>query len=409
MSDDSVAISKASGGRPMVSVESDSGSVNLNVRKDRSKHATRRPKRAQRRDPPRQATARPHVDTQPPPPDMNAFVNPRKEAVLSENDENDVETEAMSAGGLEDDEGYGDYGHADSGGAPGDSGYPSSTSSLETGPRSPYKSLREEREALLLKLFDLRKEGRDVPDVGFHTDIHELRFTYKRLEDDATTETGTALAKHALILGVGMLEMLNEQYNPFDLHLKHLSHDVMAAQKDLEPILKKLVQKYKTSMTAPPELSLVVALLTIGAGTHIRNTKKAEETQRQQVPVSRPQPTQTSIPQQKRPQMPPAPFAPGAMPGMLMPMAMPSRPNRDLQGPMPVPHAPPPQVPQVPTVIHEGDDSGSDIITEAMRPVLSPPAARSSSSASTASSSRSRTKRKRAKPAPPLNGKVVVI
>ncbi len=344
---------------------------------------------------------------------MNAFVNPRKEAVLSENEENDVETEAVSAGGLEGDEGYGDYGHADSG-VPGDSGYPSSMSSMETGPQSPYKSLREEREALLLKLFDLRKEGRDVPDVGFHTDIHELRFTYKRLEDEATTETGTGLAKHALILGVGMLEMLNEQYNPFDLHLKHLSHDVMAAQKDLEPILKKLVQKYKTSMTAPPELSLVVALLTIGAGTHIRNTKKAEESQRQQqVPVSRPQPTQTSAPQQrKRPQMPPAPFAPGAMPGMLMPMAMPSRPNRDVQGPMPVPHAPPPQVPQLPRVpelVHDGDDSGSDIITEAMRPVSSPPAARSSSSASTASSTRSRTKRKRAKPATPLNGKVVVI
>ena len=137
--------------------------------------------------------------------------------------------------------------------------------------------------------------------MGFHTEIHELRFIYKRLEDDASTETGTELAKHALIFSVGMIEMMNETYNPFDLHLKDFQHDVMLSQKGIEPILRKLVEKYKSNVTPPPELSLILTIVSIGASTHMRNAKKG-----------RPAPQSASAPPRQPPPSGPNNAAPRA-------------------------------------------------------------------------------------------------
>lgn len=435
MSEDSVHIDKASDDRRSLAVQSDAGSIDLTFKKER--RPTPRPSPKPRPTPqPRRVYPQPAPAPTPPParPEgLHAFINARKDLPTDFEDIGGNATDEENAP-VESQADAADYGsgggyYSDGSGADDDNyGSGSDVSVAETQPLPPYNTIREEKEALLLKLYKLRKKNHPVPaDVDFHTDIHELRFCVKRIEDEITTGNGVNMARHALIFSVGMIEMLNEQYNPFDLHLHGLSQDVMAQAHTFDDTLEKLVEKYKSRIDAPPELTLLFGLVAIGASTHMRESKKIKTQKLREKAQAYKQgsPASDSKPQTTRKEMsaPSIGLMPGLMPGTL-PFPQSSRPvdinettpaSRLPQTPTPVVSrlAPEPVPPPPPSTVPDIDDDDrvSDVITEALNRPLPPGDDDTHSIASglsSAATSKTR-KRMRTKPAPPPTGKIVTI
>lgn len=430
MSEDSVNISKDSGEGRSLAVQSDAGSIDFDFKRD-----TRKSPRARKQSTPARPRSSPFVSSKPavlptrpspPPQELHAFINARKDLPVNFDEEAEPEAEPEAA---EDD--YGGYYSDGSGGgaAEEDNGYGSASGSevsslVETQPLPPYRTLREEKEGLLLRLYELRRKGHPVPDdLGFHTDIHDLRFTVKRIEDELTTGSGVEMARHALIFSVGMIEMLNEQYNPFDLHLKNFSHDVMSQINSFDDTLERLVKKYKTRVAAPPELALVFSLVAIGAATHMRESRKVKTTVKVQ-PV--PQPSQSEGPTSGasapvRKEMPGPTIGSGM--GSFMSFPMPSRAPLNVVSvptpstvPLPVPSrlAPEPRREETKDDEVESKDSQSDrmsdVITEAFGGKgVDMDDNQSVNSEQSAATTRTRAKRRKTPPAPLPTGKIVTI
>lgn len=421
MSDDSVNISRDAGEGRSLAVESDAGSIDLNFKRD--KRRTQRPTPRPRPTPKPKPTAVPQPTASPP--ELHAFINARKDLPVQFDDNGNVEVETQPEEQAEQD--YGGYYSDGSAGNEEENQYGSGSevsSAAETQPLPPHTSIREEKEALLLKLYKLRKQGHPVPeDVDFNTDIHELRFCVKRVEDELSTEGGVEMAKHALIFSVGMIEMLNEQYNPFDLHLRNFSHDVMSQINTFDRTLEQLVEKYKARVSPPPELALVFSLVAIGASTHMRESKKAKMTAKTAQPG--PQSAQPSSTKQQTATGPvrremPAPSI-GMNVGSILPFPQPSRAPLGVQPPQqqhpvspPVPSRLAPEPRKVEMVpLEESTDSEedrmSDVITERIGKDPDSDDGQSVYSGHSQATTRTRAKRRKTPAAPPPTGRIVTI
>lgn len=77
--------------------------------------------------------------------------------------------------------------------------------------------------------------------------------------------------KKVLINGAGILEFVNENFNPWEFDMEGFSAHMAAESDDYDEVLEELIQKYSKDGTGnfPPEVRLVVMLIMSAAGFHM--------------------------------------------------------------------------------------------------------------------------------------------
>jgi len=191
--------------------------------------------------------------------DLDAFMNPTKQA-----------TQAPPPAVEEDlaDE-YANYSDDDY-----DEDVPIRRSAPQQQPSSGFSSIDDEKCDLLSKLQRLgQKKGVIVNKrLNVYTPIEDLRAEYKRVTYGIEIEQSVKFSRRALVACVTGLEWLNKKYDPLSLELTGWSESVMESLDDYDPVLEELAVKYKNSMQMAPEVKLIMMLAGSGFAFHLSNS-----------------------------------------------------------------------------------------------------------------------------------------
>lgn len=128
--------------------------------------------------------------------------------------------------------------------------------------REAYFILEDMRENKGVKL-----SRRFTPD----DDPDEMEEEIEAQKNMRTKQKKLNFCKRVLIDGAGLLEFLNDNYNPFDFEMDGFSKHIAAESDDYTDIFEELIAKYSSngSSNFPPEIRLVVMLIMSGAGFHM--------------------------------------------------------------------------------------------------------------------------------------------
>lgn len=114
----------------------------------------------------------------------------------------------------------------------------------------------------MLTLKRMRGGGvENISDYTLDSNIEEMRLELKTLQDDQMVTNGIENCRVALITVTTGTEILNKQYNPFDLDLDGWSQSIFESIERYDGVLEKLTRKYVKRVAAiSPELQLLLML-----------------------------------------------------------------------------------------------------------------------------------------------------
>jgi len=133
------------------------------------------------------------------------------------------------------------------------------------------------RKIELLRIFkELKEKGVNITDYTINSDIDEMEEEYDLLRSIETKKNSVQFYKNILVNVIYGVELLNDNYNPFDFELKGWGQSVGSNINDYEEVLGELYEKYKnTGKKIEPELKLILML--IGSATIYHATKSFEK------------------------------------------------------------------------------------------------------------------------------------
>jgi hypothetical protein len=143
----------------------------------------------------------------------------------------------------------------------------------EQQPSEGYATLEDERSDIICKLERMRKRGmKNIRQFSLYSNITEMRSELARVTREVGLESSLKFQKKMLIALVSGLELANKRFNPLDLHLDGFSEHTMENIGDYTSIFEQLYFKYRSSLSTPPEIQL---LMTLGSSMfmfHLSNT-----------------------------------------------------------------------------------------------------------------------------------------
>jgi len=141
-------------------------------------------------------------------------------------------------------------------------------------PSRGFSSVDDEKCDLLNKLQRLgQKKGIVVNKrMNVYTPVEDLRAEYKRVTYGIEIEQSVKFSRRALVACVTGLEWLNKKYDPLSLELNGWSESVMESLDDYDPVLEELAVKYKNSMQMAPEVKMIMMLAGSGFAFHLSNS-----------------------------------------------------------------------------------------------------------------------------------------
>jgi hypothetical protein len=147
----------------------------------------------------------------------------------------------------------------------------------EERPTPPYKSLDEEKSALLWKLQRAKRAGLPVTrNLTIHSNIKELRSEVRRVEHEVGLDNGIKFMRRMLMLSTSGIELLNNRYDPFGLALDGWSNSVQEDIASYDKVFERLYEKYQDKADIAPELQLLLLVTSSAVTFHL--TKKMMET-----------------------------------------------------------------------------------------------------------------------------------
>lgn len=182
-----------------------------------------------------------------------------------------------SSGGSED---YGD-GSEDgdappSSSAPGDDDEEEEASLVSAGgrrsrrPREGYRTIDEEKADLSGKLHRLKRQG--MTHVRVPSNLDDLRVEYDRVRLELDMDASLKFQRKMLVALTSGMEFLNKRYDPFDLQLDGWSEQVCESVTDYDRIFERLFLKYRSKISCPPEMELLLMLGSSAFMFHLTNT-----------------------------------------------------------------------------------------------------------------------------------------
>ena len=143
----------------------------------------------------------------------------------------------------------------------------------ELKPSMGFNSITEEKNDLLYKFYRLSAKG--VPltkKFNANSDLVEMRTEYAKIKRDAEVNSSIKFSRRMLMACVTGMEFLNKRYDPFDIYLDGWSESVMENVEDYDNVFEKLHDKYKSKVSMPPEMELLLSLAGSAFMFHITNT-----------------------------------------------------------------------------------------------------------------------------------------
>lgn len=172
---------------------------------------------------------------------------------------------------------------------------------------------------LLSDLDELEGRGWQPPKRYNHTsDPDELAHVVHVGQQALQRKSGTAISKKLLTGFVGVVEMMNHQFDPLGLKLDGFSDSVVGNIADYEDVLGRLYMRYGSSFGEQhPAIELVIMLGLAGAQVHMMNVWAENQKQKYQAatpptpPPAVPAPSAAAAgsPPQPKPQPSPPPMA----------------------------------------------------------------------------------------------------
>ena len=140
-------------------------------------------------------------------------------------------------------------------------------------PTPPYKSIDEEKSALLWKIARAKKAGLPIHrNLTIHTNVKELRAEVARIEHEIGLDNGIKFMRRMLCLATSGIELLNNRYDPFGLALDGWSTSVQDDISSYDKVFERLYEKYQDKADIAPELQLLLLLCSSAFTFHL--TKK---------------------------------------------------------------------------------------------------------------------------------------
>jgi len=137
-------------------------------------------------------------------------------------------------------------------------------------PTPGFASIDDEKSHILWKLSRAKRSGMPVHrNLTIDSSIRELRNELKRVEYELSLSQSLRFQKRMLCLAVSGLEVVTERYSLFDLQLKGWSSSVQDDIDSFDGVLTRLHDKYKDRAAMPPELQLLLMLLSSAISFHV--------------------------------------------------------------------------------------------------------------------------------------------
>lgn len=137
-------------------------------------------------------------------------------------------------------------------------------------PSTGFASIDDEKSHILWKLSRAKRSGMPVHrNLSIDSSIRELRNELKRVEYELSLSQSLRFQKKMLCLAVSGLEVVTERYSLFDLQLKGWSSSVQDDIDSFDGVLARLHDKYKDRAAMPPELQLLLMLLSSAISFHV--------------------------------------------------------------------------------------------------------------------------------------------
>lgn len=135
------------------------------------------------------------------------------------------------------------------------------------------KAESEEKRRILTKLrrYEMRRGIKLDKSVSMYTSLDELRLELELVKKEVRMESTIDYGKRAITMCAVGIEILNKRYDPLDIYLDGWSASVDESIDDYDEILEELYDKYYTSVTAAPEVKLILGLVMSAVMYNITN------------------------------------------------------------------------------------------------------------------------------------------
>jgi hypothetical protein len=139
-------------------------------------------------------------------------------------------------------------------------------------PRAPFRTIDEEKQNILNQLFNLKRKGYTINKYNMLSDIHTMRSELDQINSQIDLDSGVEVAKQVLCSICTGAEWLNRKFDPFHLQLTGWSQSVMEQQHRYDRVLERLVKKYQSRRSLPPEIELIFLLVSSAVMFHLSNS-----------------------------------------------------------------------------------------------------------------------------------------
>lgn len=140
-------------------------------------------------------------------------------------------------------------------------------------PSEGYRTLDEEKSAIMLKLYRYKRQGVPVPrNFSIGSDIREMRAELGRIRAEQDIESSIKFQRKCLMGIVTTMEFLNKRYDPFDLELDGWSEHVNDDLQSYDRVFERLHEKYKSKVSVAPEIELLMMVAGSAMMFHFTNS-----------------------------------------------------------------------------------------------------------------------------------------
>jgi hypothetical protein len=124
----------------------------------------------------------------------------------------------------------------------------------------------EEKRRILTKIkrYETRRGIKIDKSISMYSSLTELRVELELIQKEAKMESAIDYSKRAITMCAVGIEILNKRYDPLDIYLDGWSASVDESIDDYDEILEELYDKYYTSVSAAPEVKLILGLVMSG-------------------------------------------------------------------------------------------------------------------------------------------------
>lgn len=130
----------------------------------------------------------------------------------------------------------------------------------------------------LSELSELQDKGVRVRSMTLEDDVDTIEREVSEKKnaisaaETAQMKLSVKTQRRMLLAAVSFIEYAHTKYNPLDVHLTGWGENVLANIDDYDSVFERLYYKYKNQMEMPPELELLIAVLTSAFMFHISNS-----------------------------------------------------------------------------------------------------------------------------------------